>query len=93
MAMPSVPLMAKGVTNRTPDEVEALLLAERHMVSLLVRPEGDLHPTRGAEGKFKWEEKVQATRVPGVTRIVVAIRWRSRGRPASFELVSLRETD
>jgi hypothetical protein len=93
MAMPSVPLMAKGATNRTPDDVGALLLAERHMVSLLVRPAGDLHPARGAEGKYKWEEKVQATRVPGVARIIVTIRWRSRGRSMSFELVSLREAD
>jgi hypothetical protein len=93
MGVLSDPLMANDVTNRTPDEVDALLLAERHMVSLLVRPAGDLHPSCGAEGKFQWEEKVQATRVPGVTRIVVIVRWRSHGRPASFELVSLRETD
>jgi len=85
--------MANDVTSRPPDDVEALLLAERHMVSLLVRPAGDLQPARGAEGKFKWEEKVQATRVPGVARIIVTVRWRSRGQPGSFELVSLRETD
>ena len=63
------------------------------MVSLLVRPAGDLRPACGSEGKFQWEEKVHATRVPGVTRIVVTIRWQSRGRSASFEMVSLRETD
>ena len=85
--------MTNDVIDQSRDEAEARLLAERHMVSLLVRPAGDLNSACGTEGRFNWEEKVQATKVPNVARIIVTVRWRSCGRPASFELVSLRETD
>lgn len=81
---------ANDAGDRIRDEEAACWVAERRLVALLTAPGETLSPARGMEGKFAWEEQVQATQVSGLLRVRVSVTWQFRGRPMVFELVSMR---
>lgn len=85
--------MANDAAGRIRDEEAAQLLAERRMTALLTGSLEQMGTRKGSEGKFDWEEKVRSSRQPNIAEIVVAVRWRHRGRPFAFELASLREIE
>ncbi len=82
---------ANDAAGRVRDEEAARLLAERHLVAMLAAPADGLRSGRGVEGKFAWEEKVQAAKVSGMAHVRVSVTWRWRERPLAFELASMRE--
>ena len=72
-------LGALRVANDATDRVSgtrtaAATLAERHMVGLLAAGPDEMNPTHGEEGKFSWEEKVQASKVAGMASIRVVVK-------------------